>query len=1268
MKFVHLHVHSPFSFLDGASSIADLVEAAASCGMTALAITDHDNVSAAVRFHHAAAAVGLKPIIGAEVTHHPSACGDSNGGDRRGCCVIEKKALRQRRDSSLRAARCALNDISRVSAADPSELCNSPGNPRPTNQHHLTLLAQNPQGYANLCRILTHAHLSQPRREPATSLEVLRCHDAGVIALSGCTRGEIPCLILQRRFAEAARAARRYRDIFGRERFFLEMQNLLLPGAENLNLRLAELAQRLGVGIVATNNVHHRRPEDFPIHDVLTCARTLTRLDDVHPERHLNAQCYFRSEQQMREFFCDHPAAIDDAARIAEMCEPALHPGHYRFPTYPAPEGETAYDLLKRLSAQGARRRYGRITGEVARRLRHELSVIHKLGFQDYFLAVWDLAQFARREGIRYAGRGSAADSLVAYCLDLTSVDPIARGLLFERFMSLERAAPPDIDLDFQAERRDDVTNYVIAKYGREHVGAVATYNTFRARSAVRDLGKAMGFPLEDLDYLSSHLPYIPADAIDAAFDDVPELRDSDVPRERYRKLMEICKAVAAFPRHLSTHLGGIVITGQPVMDLSPLQMAAKGIPVMHFDKDDVEALGLIKLDLLCLRMLSAVEHSVRSIQAREPDFDYDAIPHDDKASYDTVVSDSVGVFQLESAAQRALHSRLKPDRFEDLVAAVALIRPGPILANMVDPYLARRSGREPVTYLHPALERILSKTYGVVLFQEQVIEIATEIAGFTPGEADKLRRAMTHQRSWQDMERIGEHFIRRARERGVQDDVARRIFSYIHAYAGYGFCEAHAAAFADTAYKTAYLKAHYPAEFYAALLSCQPMGFWPPNTLVWEAKRKGIPIRGPDVNRSEDRFTVEEDGGFASCHSEMSAERERGAKSKSLGIANAQPAKQAIRVGLIQIRGMGEASLKAIVGARKAGPFRSLEDFCRRVNAGCPRRLRPPERNFVAREGGSGPGRDLHEVARPTAGRPAASGARLVGARHAVPLPDRRAGVDRDLIRDMILCGAFDSLGPNRRQALWELDAILAQVPQEGSLPGLELAHVSVNNLAPLEPVILSESEVYPPALGGQASGGDLGGARKIPPAAESGSITSVHFAQPRLPDFSPREKWSHEFGILGIALREHPVQLMRENLRRQGIITAAEAVKSRSGKWVKVAGLVVMPHRPPTKSGRTVVFFSLEDETGMIDVTVFESVYQRCGKAIFTQPVVTVTGRLDRRDDATLSQSRGRLDRRHHMTLSRRAGTSSRASNDAALPRSGAAHGAALVAERVT
>jgi len=1012
MPFAHLHVHTPFSFLDGAAGIKDLARAAARWEMPALAMTDHNNVSAAVQFHQACEAEGIGPIIGAELT--------LIGG------------------------------------------------------HHLTLLAENPRGYANLCRLLSHAHLSQPRRQPAASVEALREHNEGLVCLSGCRRGGVPSQILAGRTEAALEAARELRGIFGAERFFLELQRVGLPGTRRLHTHLTELGERLGIGLVATNNVHHLRREDFRVHDVLTCARTLTVLDDVHPERRLNAQAYLRTPTEMQECFGDCPQAIENAARLAERCAPGLRPGEYRFPAYDLPPGETAPGLLRTLVWEGAKKRYGRVTRIVRERLEHELSVIGKLGFDEYFLVVWDLLRFAREKGIRFAGRGSAADSAVAYCLGIANVDAIARQLLFERFMSLERAAMPDIDIDFEAERRDDVMAYVIERYGRDHVAMVATYNTFQARSAVRDLGKAMGFPLSDVDRLARHLPYISARDIDDAFERIPELRDSGLPKSRYAQLIEIAHAVAGFPRHLSTHLGGIVVTREPLMEITPVQMAAKGLPVIQFDKDDVEDLGLVKLDLLCLRMLGAVEDTVRAVRSREPSFDYDAIPPDDPESYELVAaSDTVGVFQLESPAQKALHARLQPDRFEDLIAAVAIIRPGPILANMVDPYLQRRQGRAPVTYLHPSLERILGKTYGVVLFQEQVIEIAAEIAGFSPGESDQLRRAMTHNRSWEEMERIGQHFIAQARARGVEERIAREIFSYIQAYAGYGFCEAHAAAFADTAYKTAYLKRHYPAEFFAALLSNQPMGYYPPHTLIWEAKRKGIRVLGPDINVSEAKYTVEEGR---------------------------------LRVGLEQIRGLGKASVQQIIQARRAGgPFRSLQDLWERTRA------------------------------------------------------------DRDVIRDLILAGAVDAVHANRRQLLWELAAM--EDPTNTDVP--------------------------------------LG--------------LSWQAASETVPDFSDNEKWWHELDHLGVALCHHPLEFARGELRRQGVLTCAEAQQARTGQQVTVAGLIIRPHRPPTKSGRTVVFFSLDDETALLEVTVFESVYQRCGKAIFTQPLLFVQGRIDRRGAPT-------------------------------------------------
>jgi len=1017
VSFVHLHVHTPFSFLDGAARIRDLAEAAASMGMPALAMTDHDNLSASVQFHQACTDTGIRPITGAEVT--------LEGG------------------------------------------------------FHITLLAKNSRGYAHLCRIITHGHLSQERLHPATTLETLEQYHEDLIALSGCRKGLLASHLRRRQWDEALSWGRRLKGVFGPERFFVELQNIGLPGGRALTAQLAELAQTLGVRAVATNDVHHLTREDFPIHDVLTCARTLTRLDDVHSERRLNAQCFLRSPAEMTECFFDYPDALRATLDIAAQCEPALRPGEHHLPVFETLTGETAQAMLHRLVWEGARRRYGAITPVVRQRLEYELGVISQLGFDDYFLIVRDLLDYADREGIRHAGRGSAADSAVAYCLGITSVDAVERGLLFERFMSLERAAMPDIDIDFEAEKRDDVMHYVLQKYGQEHVAGVATYNTFRARSTVRDLGKAMGLPPEEIDRLARHMPYCSAEAIEEAFDRYPELRDSGLPRERYEQLLRIAHALAGFPRHLSTHLGGLVITREPLLDLTPVQMAAKDIPVIQFDKDDIEDLGMVKLDLLCLRMLSAVETSVRLIRRREPEFDYDTLPLDDAETYERIAaSDTVGMFQLESPAQKALHARLQPDRFEDLIASVALIRPGPISANMVDPYIARRQGREPVTYAHPALERILGKTYGVVLFQEQVIEIATAIGGFSPGEADKLRRAMTRYRMADELVQMRHQFIERARARGIAEDVAQSVYECIGSYAGYGFCEAHAAAFADTAYKTAYLLAHYPAEFYAALMSHQPMGFYPPNTLLWEAKRRGIETLGPDVNRSELGFTVE--GG-------------------------------AIRVSLSQIRGMGASRREQIFAERVAhGPFRSFADFCRRVHP------------------------------------------------------------DQDLGRDLVLSGAFDSLCPDRRHLLWEL----GRVARDGGPERLDLPN------DPTGP-------------------------------------------QHRMPDFTADEKWWHEFQILGLGLRRHPMEVLRKNLKGKGVSTIAEATQWKKGGSVRVAGLAVRPHRPPTRSGRTVAFFTLEDETGLMDVTVFESVYQRYGKPLFTRPAIVVTGRREERNGTSRPDS---------------------------------------------
>ena len=1045
MAFIHLHVHSPFSFLDGASTISSLVQQAAAFEAPALAITDHNNVSAAVRFYKTAMAAGIKPIQGAELT-------------------LE-------------------------------------------NGHHLVCLAENPAGYANLCQLLTIAYQYGDRLNPRLPFQALARYHKDLIFLSGCRRGEIPSLVLQGDFNAARIAANRYMEICGQDNFYLELIHDLLPHTHQLNSALIQLATELGIRVVATNNVHYAEKHNFPLHDTLTCIRTLTQLEDVHPERRLNAENYLKSPAEMANLFDSHPEAIAATQEIAQRCQPVLDLKRHLFPAFPVPPGLSAADYLRKLTYQGAAKRYGTITPLIRQRLEHELAIITRLQVEDYFLVMWDIACFAQKQGIRYAGRGSAADSAVVYCLEITEVDAIARGLLFERFLSLERAQKPDIDIDFDARFRDEVARYVYAKYGKDHVASVCTFNTFRARSALRDFGKALGFPPEEVNNLAKRFPHVPADAIQKALGKFPEIRKSPIPVWKYRQLFELCEEAAGFPRFIGTHLGGLVISREPLTTVTPLQSAAKGVLITQFDKDDIEDLGLIKLDLLSLRTLAAVEDTVGSINAEAAKtnslrFCYESIPLDDTATYQRLNSGkTIGAFQLESPAQRALQARLGANNMEDIIASVALIRPGPIKGNMVEPFIARRHGQEKPTYIHPALEPILAKTYGVVLYQEQVIEIATTIAGFTPGESDRLRRVMTHFRSQKEMDAIGEEFIAKAIANGVEPEVAKTIFSYIVGYAGYGFCEAHAAAFGDTAYKTSYLLEHYPAHFYAAILSNQPMGFYPPNTICLEARRRNIPILSPDINMSTDRFMVEE----------LLLNDQPNGLSNLNGSFASSP-RLAIRVSLAQIAKMDQKSLQNILVERSKGTYRSLLDFCQRTH------------------------------------------------------------LDKDIITNLILCGAFDELHPNRRQLLWDLGRFQELFTRQ------------------YQPSLFSGK---PQAL-----------------LRESGSY--------EVPDFSPKEKFLQEYSILGLNAATHLMTFLRPQLKHRHIADSHKLEQTPPGKDVSAAGIVIRPHRPPTKSGRTVVFLTLEDEFGMIDVTIFERVYQKYGHIIFTEPALIVWGKLEQRGNA--------------------------------------------------
>ncbi len=1022
LPFVHLHVHGPFSWMDGVSTAEALCARAAAMGMTALALTDHDTLAGAVPFVQACRRHGLRPLLGAEATL-------ADGG-------------------------------------------------------HLTLLAPDARGYAALCRLLSAAHLDHPRGRPQVDPEALAAAAPRLLALSGCRRGTIAAHLLRGRYGEAETEARRLAGLFGPDHFYLELPADRLPGNRKLIRGLQELAVRTGLATVATGNVHYATQAEAWIADLLACVRLGCRVDEPLADRaalRFNAERFLKDARQVSAAVGD-PGAVARTAEVAARCGTTLEIGPSRYPRFPVPGGGDAQEVLRRQVEEGAVWRYGARAAGVRARLAHELDVIGRLGFADYFLCVADVARWARRRGIRVAGRGSAADSAVAYVLGITDVDAAGRGHLFARFLSEERAEAPDIDLDFDARHRDRVAEYVVGRYGRDRVAAVAAHHTWRARSAVRALGKALGIPQAELDRVSRRIPYdVSAADLRAALAQVPELRDLQTARERLASLAEAAAAVAGLPRHLATHLGGLCITPGPVTDLMPVQASARGVVVAQFDKRDLEALGLLKLDLLSLRTLGAVDDALRITARQGRPLDESAIPEDDPETFARLRrGETVGVFQLESAAQMALQQRLGASCLEDVIASVALIRPGPIQGNMVDPFVARRRGREPVRYPHPALEGILRRTYGVVVYQEQVIAIAIEVAGFSAGEADRLRRVMSHARSPREMEGIGRLFCERAVARGMDPGDAEDIFRCLRGYASYGFPEAHAVAFGATAYRTAYLAEHRPAAYFAGLLNQQPMGFYPVRTLVTELGRRGVRVLGPDVNRSGRDWGDGQDAG-AAC----------------------------LRAPLAAVAGVSDAGALAVVEARRsAGPYRDLADLCRRAPS--------------------------------------------------VPAAELQA---------LILSGACDALAPdgNRRRLLWALAGVR------------EAAH----------------------------AGG-------LPLAVDGGMDC---------PDFTLQEKWLLEERQMGFSPRGHVMRLLRARLEAQGYLRCGQVRCAPDGMRLSAAGVPVRPHRPPTRSGRRLVFLALEDEDGLLPVMVPEEVYRRDGAVLFpASPVLGVEGRVRLRGTGAL------------------------------------------------
>lgn len=827
-RYVELHSHSYYSLLDGASAPADLIPRAAELGMTALALTDHDAVYGAVPFLKAAHTNGIKPILGTEIT-------------------LE-------------------------------------------NGHHLTLLVKNLTGWHNLCQIISLARHNAPKGAGALAVDALLNHKEGIIALSGCRNGEIAQALLHKRPEAALATAQRYRDWFAPGNFWIELQNHLLPQDGDLNDALVALARRLSLGYVATNNVHYAQPERHRLQDVLVCIRHRTTLAESHHLRRPNSEYYLKSAEEMAALFADYPEALDNTLRIADQCQFELRSGLQDLPTFPTPSSLSPADYLRQLCEAEFYNRYRSPSEAAQALLRHELSVIDHNGLSNYFLIVWDIVRFARENDIRCQGRGSAANSLVAYLLGISPVDPLVHHLVFERFLSEERVSVPDIDIDFQADRREEIIQYVYQRYGAAYTAMACTFITFRTRSAIRDVGKALGYAPVLLDQL-----VIKSD-VDGA--KVPQ----------HAQLWELCGQIDGFPRHLGIHNGGMVITGVPMSQRVPTEPAT--MPdrvVVQWDKDMLETAGMVKIDILGLRMLSAIAEAVNLVEhtsGQRPDLT--KMTFDDPALYRMMTdADTVGVFQVESRAQAQVLPRLRPKTFNDVIVSISLIRPGPVMGNMVHPYLRRRTGHELVSYPHELLESALEETLGVILFQEQVLKVARDLAGFTAGQGEQLRRALGNKRAHDAIEAFQQAFIEGAVENDVLAPVAEDVFSSLKAFGGYSFPKSHAAAFAVLVYQSAWLKHYHPAAFYTALLNNQPMGFWSPAVIVNDARRHGILIRRVDIHRSRSKCSVEDN---------------------------------AIRLGFNYVSGMGEAKAKQLETARAEGWFADLADFVQRTHL--PRRI----------------------------------------------------------------------------------------------------------------------------------------------------------------------------------------------------------------------------------------------------------------------------------------------------------------------------------------
>lgn len=853
--YVPLHLHTEYSLLDGAIRIKELVETAASMRMPAVAITDHGNLFGAVEFYKKAVKAGIKPVIGCEIYVAPG--------------------------SRLDKTRSNSNETA----------------------FHLILLARDDTGYRNLVTLASKAYTEGFYYKPRIDKELLKEHAEGLIALTACLKGEVPYYLRRGDKDRARRTALLYREIFGPENFFFELQHNGLKEQAAVNRELVELAGEVDTGLVATNDCHYLRKEDAKAHDILLCIQTGKTANDPGRMKFETEEFYFKSPEEMKAAFAEIPQAVLNTRAIAERCNVVFRLGETLLPRFESPDGSRPSEFLERLAVEGLRERFRQAPPEAYMdRLRTELSVIKKMGYASYFLIVWDFIRHAKENGFPVGpGRGSAAGSLVAYSTGITEIDPIKYGLLFERFLNPERVSLPDIDVDFCKDKREEVIDYVARKYGRDHVAQIITFGTMAARAAIRDVARALDFPYADADRLAKLIPEGPKVSIDDALRVEPELRKLYEGDPRVKELLDIARRLEGLSRHASTHAAGVVISPEPLTHYTPLYRNPSDDSITtQFDMGSVESMGLIKFDFLGLKTLTIIEKTLEYLKEEGRAFTLADMPLDDEETYRLLSSGkTTGVFQLESAGMRDILVKMQPNRFEDLIALVALYRPGPIGSGMIDDYIKRKKGKVPVKYELPQLRELLDETYGVILYQEQVMNIANRLANFTMGQADVLRKAMGKKRP-EEMEKQKEAFIKGATAGGISQKKAAKLFDLMALFAEYGFNKSHSAAYAYLAYQTAYLKAHYPVEFMAATLSSDIDSTDKIVKSINECRSMSIEILPPDINQCGGEFKVTGEG---------------------------------IRFGLGAVKGAGAAAVESVLETRESGPFESFEDFQRRVD-----------------------------------------------------------------------------------------------------------------------------------------------------------------------------------------------------------------------------------------------------------------------------------------------------------------------------------------------